>query len=656
MVDCNTLQIPAVKVLMAAKHNPTQEQKQEATKQILSQIMESNLAKHLLYMECGNDNSNEKNDDKYKFQYAAQLYFTSPSYTSEKYRAKQGKFVLFLNHRLVDLPPLKRALEEVYADLTGSNNFSKPVLVISLKVPGCQVDVNVHPSKKQVALMHQEDLIGDVTSKLKERLEQDGQAFVAQSVKTQTKTTTAIRNPYKSGKRKREETETKINNDENDEKEEDENGSMETPSKKPQNTQTKIQQTPDTKPPTISQSTGRTSSTKKVAPSKLIRTNSAARAGAIEPFLVSTQTPTQLSQNSESSETSTNATQASLASSAILHVATCPLSKTVPQLDMTQPGAFADQLRLQRCTCPTEAARRTVLIPKPKTRPRKVVPTPSKYTSISMLRKRIGKQQCFDTTTQIRSAFFMGPLSHQRSLIQCDEHLVQINHYELAKELFYQLSLARFGGGKMAMLGSPIHIQTVVSQALQCEDELALLRENTKGEPNNNNSITTSDKLSASGMLEVNESNRNLAQHVTARLVESAAMLDEYFSIRIESQNSDNNNSDSIDDISGGAILTGLPVLLEGHVPQPHALPIFLLRLATQVDWTREKHCFHGVCKELGNFYAMLPKDGDNNGYVQHHLFPALSYLMLPSKNLVKNGHFAKMTKLSTLYKVFERC
>jgi DNA mismatch repair protein MLH1 len=94
------------------------------------------------------------------------------------------------------------------------------------------------------------------------------------------------------------------------------------------------------------------------------------------------------------------------------------------------------------------------------------------------------------------------------------------------------------------------------------------------------------------------------------------------------------------------------------------ALPIFLLRLATQVDWTREKHCFHGVCKELGNYYAMLPNGsssgggggGELNSYVQHHLFPALSYLMLPSKNLAKNGHVTTMTKLSTLYKVFERC
>ena len=103
-----------------------------------------------------------------------------------------------------------------------------------------------------------------------------------------------------------------------------------------------------------------------------------------------------------------------------------------------------------------------------------------------------------------------------------------------------------------------------------------------------------------------------------------------------------------------------LTYLSSFSIALPDALPIFLLRLATQVDWTREKHCFHGVCKELGNFYAMLPNESSGNGklnsYVQHQLFPALSYIMLPSKNLTKNGHCTKMTKLSTLYKVFERC
>ena len=150
-----------------------------------------------------------------------------------------------------------------------------------------------------------------------------------------------------------------------------------------------------------------------------------------------------------------------------------------------------------------------------------------------------------------------------------------INHFELAKELFYQLALARFGGGaKLAQLGSiggngGIHIQTLIAQALQCEDDLVLYHEKERErgslEDENPDEIATNGVMNLSDLLDVNDSNNNLAQHVTARLVESAPMLDEYFSIRIEIPNQSENDADNIDK----AILTGLPVLLDGHCPQP---------------------------------------------------------------------------------------
>ena len=655
IVDCNTGQIPAVKALLqsrseaskiAVQTNDRKEKIKEATKQILSQILESNLANHLLYMECGttnatsntngtaenNNNNNNNNNNsisdksqqKYEFKYCAEIYFTSPTYHSTgNNKAKQGKFVLFLNHRLVDLPPLKRSLEDIYADLGNPNrnkgsssnsSNTKPVLVVNLMVPGCQVDVNVHPSKRQVALMHQEDLVRDICCKLKERLEEDGQAFVAQSVQTKPKPKPIIKNPYaREGTKRKRSIDPEDGSNENDDDGNsdtgkasrsccggDESNCWERPSKKiSQSTVAASVRTPDTKSnPKYPNNSNNNSTAKKVAPSKLIRTNAAARSGAIEPFLVSTQTQTQtqlsLSQNSETSNDTMDLppSRRPLSSEqqqkmAVLHVSTCPLSKTWSPLDMSQPGAFAEQLRRERCTCPTEPARRTVLIPNTIVKTKRVVPTPSKYSSIAQLRKRIGKQQCFETTTMIRKAFFMGVMSHQRSLIQCDEELVMVNHFELAKELFYQLALARFGGGaQLAHLGGSggnggIHIQTVIEQALQCEDELTQQYEkdresrqsgDTSNIENNNNNKRNNSDLSLSGMIEVNDSNRNLAQHVTARLVESASMLDEYFSIRIEfpSQNDENGmENNSIDDLSSCAVLTGLPVLLEGHCPQP---------------------------------------------------------------------------------------
>ncbi|VEU45332.1 unnamed protein product [Pseudo-nitzschia multistriata] len=751
VVDCNTGQIPAVRALLQSrasaaklaaaqktnKDNSGQKAKVvEATKQILTHVLGSNLANHLLYMECsssdndkvptendcGNGSGNTKeNADRYKFRYAAEIYFTTPTYNSvggggsarkgnsskqQNTKTTQGKFVLFLNHRLVDLPPLKRALEDIYADLgnpnrskssTNNSNVGKPVLVVNLSIPGCQVDVNVHPSKRQVALMYQEDVIRDLAVNVKERLEDHGQAFLAQSVATPAAKKANVRNPYaktpSSQKRKRsspnkESSEEAVDIDDKEEIEtmshcENDIAEEKKRSKRDENFDS---------PPPHENARGKIdgkkrnprsgSSEKKIAPSKLVRTNLAARAGAIEPFLVSTQGASQLSQSQSTQDNNDendnpSSSQRPLSQpeqSSMVHIPPCPLANplTLKDIDITQPGAFALILKQEKCTCPTDVidmSRRTVFVPNTVVRPKRVVPTPSKYTSIASLRKRVGKQQCHETTKRIRTAFFMGVLSHQRSLVQCGEEMVMINHFELAKELFYQLALARFNGGaKLARLGGGgICVQTVVAQALQHEDELTLAS-STKA----TSKTSVNNGASCSDMLQVNDSNQNLAEHIAARLVESSAMLEEYFSIRIELQPSIGGNDMKSDDNkdgksdpcdydhrhenAGNAILTGLPVLLDGHSPQPHALPIFLLRLATQVDWTREKHCFHGVCKEIGNFYAMLPSEwGDLNPYVQHTIFPALSYLLLPSKNQASNGYFTAMTKLSTLYKVFER-
>lgn len=162
-------------------------------------------------------------------------------------------------------------------------------------------------------------------------------------------------------------------------------------------------------------------------------------------------------------------------------------------------------------------------------------------------------------------------------------------------------------------------------------------------------------------------------------------MLNEYFSIRLETKNDDHKEGE---DEKKVLMLTGLPILLDGHSPSPHALPLFLLRLATEVDWSEERPCFEGICTELGSYYAEIPpatacdgEDKDNdfvekgtNGrkevteesknlidqgskmFVQHTLFPALKFILIPPKEFASDGSFCKLALLSKLYKVFERC
>ena len=121
-------------------------------------------------------------------------------------------------------------------------------------------------------------------------------------------------------------------------------------------------------------------------------------------------------------------------------------------------------------------------------------------------------------------------------------------------------------------------------------------------------------------------------------------MLKEYFSIGIT-----RNNSNRI-------CLDSLPILLDGYEPSPHAVPLFLLRLATEVNWTEEKPCFFGICQELASFYAQLPSGDDHSLLVRHTIFPAVSALLSPSKDISQSESFIVVSSLNGLYKVFERC
>jgi len=163
------------------------------------------------------------------------------------------------------------------------------------------------------------------------------------------------------------------------------------------------------------------------------------------------------------------------------------------------------------------------------------------------------------------------------------------------------------------------------------------------------------------------------ATDMSSVLVEKSGLLEQYFGIEI-SRGSD-----------GKIRLKSLPQLLEQHEPAPHALPQFLMRLASEIEYGDERSCFEGICGELGIFYAELPLtkaamgnasgssqssssssesavgevlsvDEATNSFVQHKLYPALAYLLVPPKEFSEDGSVGRMALLSSLYKVFERC
>lgn len=86
-------------------------------------------------------------------------------------------------------------------------------------------------------------------------------------------------------------------------------------------------------------------------------------------------------------------------------------------------------------------------------------------------------------------------------------------------------------------------------------------------------------------------------------------------------------------------------------------LPMYILRLATEVDWQSEKKCFDTFSRETAQFYAQIARTANENEWkwsVEHILYDNLKRYLLPPPNFSAN--ILQIANLQNLYKVFERC
>lgn len=71
-------------------------------------------------------------------------FVSSPDYT----RSSKKDYYMYVNYRLVKCPAFQKAIDTVYRNLIGNTRF--PFIVLNLEIPPSDVDVNVHPTKKEV--------------------------------------------------------------------------------------------------------------------------------------------------------------------------------------------------------------------------------------------------------------------------------------------------------------------------------------------------------------------------------------------------------------------------------------------------------------------------------------------------------------------------
>ncbi len=252
------------------------------------------------------------------------------------------------------------------------------------------------------------------------------------------------------------------------------------------------------------------------------------------------------------------------------------------------------------------------------------------FLSINELRDSV-EAKSSKAVRQILADFsFVGCLDRELALIQHQTGLHILNTRILSRELFYQLALFNFGNFGYLKLAEPASIFEFAKMALD--------------DPNTEWSPEDGPK-------------EKLARRCAKFLLSKADMLHDYFSIRIVK-----------DPVDNEIYLDSLPMLIEDYMPDLTDLPMFLIRLATEVEWDSEKDCFGGVCQEIAMFYsiknvkyetessgAVSGKKPDEHWLTEHVLYRAFSNMLLPSSENEKQIYF-KLVDLSKLYKVFERC
>uniref|UniRef100_A0A8C9CXK7 MutL homolog 1 n=1 Tax=Phocoena sinus TaxID=42100 RepID=A0A8C9CXK7_PHOSS len=253
-------------------------------------------------------------------------------------------------------------------------------------------------------------------------------------------------------------------------------------------------------------------------------------------------------------------------------------------------------------------------------------------TSILSLQEEISERGHETLREVLRNHSFVGCVNPQWALAQHQTKLYLLNTTKLSEELFYQILIYDFANFGVLRLSEPAPLFDLAMLALDSPE---------------------------SGWTEEDGPKEGLAEYIVEFLKKKAEMLADYFSLEIDEEGN----------------LVGLPLLIDNYVPPLEGLPIFILRLATEVNWDDEKECFESLGKECAMFYSIrkqyvseestlsgqqseVPSSTPNpwKWTVEHVVYKAFRSHLLPPKHFTEDGNILQLANLPDLYKVFERC
>ncbi|KAJ6486921.1 histidine kinase-like ATPase [Mycena sanguinolenta] len=156
------------------------------------------IAKDLLHASFGSKKNAEGDEDMEDVQVDGESWTAEAHFTNPNYQSKKMLFLLFINHRLVESSRMKRALEAGYSGVLPKG--ASPFIYLSLQINPRDVDVNVHPTKKEVHFLNEDSITDQIADTLQRSLASQSHSRVFEY---QTLLTGGIAEPEQSTSKKR---------------------------------------------------------------------------------------------------------------------------------------------------------------------------------------------------------------------------------------------------------------------------------------------------------------------------------------------------------------------------------------------------------------------------------------------------------------------
>lgn len=102
--------------------------------------------------------------------------------TNANYHVKKTVVLLFINHRAVESTAVKRAVEQTYSAFLPKGGH--PFVYLDLEIEPSRVDVNVHPTKREVNFLNEDEIIELVCTEIRSKLAEvdSSRTFLTQSL------------------------------------------------------------------------------------------------------------------------------------------------------------------------------------------------------------------------------------------------------------------------------------------------------------------------------------------------------------------------------------------------------------------------------------------------------------------------------------------